>query len=183
MIVTVSLAPVPEKLEEGYDLVIGNRFSGGIMPGAVPSHHRRAFRKDAIQRLNLSCTGMEFASEMVIKATLHGLRITEIPTALRPDGRSRRPHLRSFRDGWRHLKLMLMLSPRWLLLIPGWLLLICGLILMSLIGFSGGLPLGGTLLGVNTSIAAAMTAIVGFQILLNGVFARRHFTSTGTHLP
>lgn len=195
------------KLEEGYDLVMGNRFLGGIMPGAMPWHHRyignpvlsgigrllfrspvkdfhcglRAFRKDAIQRLNLTCTGMEFASEMVIKATLHGLRITEIPTTLRPDGRSRRPHLRSFRDGWRHLKLMLLLSPRWLFLIPGMTLLISGVTVVSLIGFSGGLPLRGTLLGVNTSIAAAMTAIVGFQILLNGVFARRFAVATGLY--
>lgn len=124
---------------------------------------------------------MEFASEMVIKATLHGLRITEIPTTLRPDGRSRPSHLRSFRDGWRHLKLMLMLSPPWLFLIPGMTLLISGLILVSVIGFSGGLQMGGTLLGINASIAAAMTALVGFQILLNGVFARRFAVATGLY--
>jgi hypothetical protein len=119
-----------EKLREGYELVMGNRFRGGIKPGAMPPLHRylgnpvltsigrlffrspcgdfhcglRGFRKEAIEKLNLRTTGMEFASEMVVKATLHGLRITEVPTTLSPDGRSRPPHLRSWRDGWRHLR-------------------------------------------------------------------------------
>jgi len=197
------------KLEEGYDLVVGTRFLGGIMPGAMPWHHRyignpvlsgigrllfrspvrdfhcglRAFRQDAIQRLNLTCTGMEFASEMVIKATLHRLRITEIPTTLRPDGRSRRPHLRSFRDGWRHLKLMLMLSPRWLFVIPGISLLLPGFIAMTVIGIRGSLTIAGTQFGVSTSFAAAMTALVGVQLTVMGVVARQYVTAIGTHPP
>ncbi len=124
-----------EKLQEGYDLVIGNRFLGGIEPGAMPWHHRyignpvlsgigrwlfrspandfhcglRAFSKAGYQRMKLTTTGMEFASEMIVKSAMNGLKITELPTVLRPDGRTRRPHLRSFRDGWRHLQLMLKL--------------------------------------------------------------------------
>lgn len=155
-----NFADIPKfiaKLEEGYDLVMGNRFLGGIEPGAMPWHHRylgnpvlsgigrllfgcpvrdlhcglRAFRKDAIERLNLCTPGMEFASEMVIKATLQGLRITEIPTTLRRDGRSRRPHLRSFRDGWRHLRFMLLYCPRRLFAVSGMFLFLPGLLIMD----------------------------------------------------
>ena len=132
-----------EKLREGYDLVMGNRFRGGIRPGAMPALHRyfgnpllsligrlffrapcrdfhcglRAFRKEAIVGLDLRTTGMEFASEMVVRAVLFGLRIAEVPTTLSPDGRTRPPHLRRSRDGWRHLRFLLMYSPRWLFLI------------------------------------------------------------------
>ena len=139
------------KLREGYDLVMGNRFQGGILPGAMPPLHRylgnpvltgigrlffkspvgdfhcglRAFRKDAIERLGLRTLGMEFASEMVVKATAFGLRITEIPTTLSPDGRDRTPHLRTWRDGWRHLRFLLLYSPRWLFLYPGMALCSC----------------------------------------------------------
>ena len=124
---------------------MGNRFKGGIKPGAMPFLHRylgnpvlswlgklffnspagdfhcgmRAFRKDAILRLNLQTTGMEFASEMLVKATLSNLKITEVPIILYPDGRSRKPHLRTWRDGWRHLRFLLLYSPRWLFLYPG----------------------------------------------------------------
>ncbi len=133
------------KLRQGCELVMGNRFLGGIKPGAMPPLHRylgnpvltgigrlffkspsgdfhcglRGFSKQAIDRLELQTTGMEFASEMVVKATLHGLRIAEVPTTLSPDGRSRPPHLRSWRDGWRHLRFLLIFSPRWLFLYPG----------------------------------------------------------------
>ena len=132
-----NLRPFIEKLREGYDLVMGNRFQGGIKPGAMPFLHRylgnliltgigrlffsspcgdfhcglRAFRKDAILKLDLQATGMEFASEMVVKATLSSLRVTEVATNLSPDGRSRPPHLRSWRDGWRHLRFLLLYSP------------------------------------------------------------------------
>jgi glycosyltransferase involved in cell wall biosynthesis len=143
-----------EKLREGYDLVMGNRFQGGIKPGAMPVLHRylgnplltalgrllfgspcgdfhcglRGFKKAALLRLDLHTTGMEFASEMVVKATLNKLRITEVPTTLSPDGRSRPPHLRTWRDGWRHLRFLLLYSPRWLFLYPGVLLMLMGLI-------------------------------------------------------
>mgnify|MGYP002630036864 CR=1 FL=1 len=136
---------IVDKLREGYDLVMGNRFLGGIEPGAMPWKHRyignpvlsgigrlffncpagdfhcglRGFSKAAYERMGLTTTGMEFASEMVIKSTLNGLKIAEVPTILRPDGRSRPPHLRSFRDGWRHLRFMLIFCPRWLFVIPG----------------------------------------------------------------
>src|SRR5262245_40844743 len=143
-----------EKLRQGHDLVMGNRFRGGIKPGAMPPLHRylgnpvltfigrclfgspcgdfhcgiRAFRKDSVERLDLRTTGMEFASEMVVKATLFGLNIAEVPATLSPDGRSRPPHLRSWRDGWRHLRFMLLFSPDWLFLYPGLALMILGLV-------------------------------------------------------
>jgi len=133
------------KLEQGNDLVMGNRFWGGILPGAMPPLHRylgnpvlsfvgqtffripvrdfhcglRAFRREAIVGLGLQTTGMEFASEMVVKASLAGLRLAEVPTTLAPDGRNRAPHLRSWRDGWRHLRFLLLFSPRWLFFYPG----------------------------------------------------------------
>ncbi|MEJ7592117.1 MAG: glycosyltransferase family 2 protein [Planctomycetaceae bacterium] len=198
---------IVEKLREGYDLVMGNRFLGGIEPGAMPWHHRyignpvlsgigrlffgcpvkdfhcglRGFRKDAIERLKLSTTGMEFASEMIIKATLEGLRIAEIPTTLRPDGRSRPPHLRSFRDGWRHLRFMLLYCPRWLFVVTGMSLFLPGLLIMAAIGFSGGLDVAGAELSVNSSLAAAMIALVGFQLLITGTFARQFASAIGIH--
>src|SRR5215469_18960095 len=145
------------KLREGYDLVMGNRFRGSILPGAMPPLHRyfgnpvltgigrlfykspihdfhcglRAFRKDAIEQLHLRACGMEFASEMVVKATVFGLRVTEVPTTLSPDGRDRAPHLRTWKDGWRHLRFLLLYSPRWLFLYPGTLLLVLGTTAMA----------------------------------------------------
>jgi glycosyltransferase involved in cell wall biosynthesis len=142
------------KLDEGYDLVMGNRFAGSIEPGAMPPLHKylgnpvlstigrvffsipvrdfhcglRAFRRDRILALNLRTTGMEFASEMVVKASLAKYRLTEVPTTLSPDGRSRPPHLRSWRDGWRHLRFLLLYSPRWLFFYPGLVALTVGLI-------------------------------------------------------
>jgi glycosyltransferase involved in cell wall biosynthesis len=129
-----------EKLRAGYQLVMGNRFKGGILPGAMPPLHRylgnpvltaigrlffrsacgdfhcglRGFERSAILALDLQGSGMEFASEMVVKATVHNLRIAEVPIVLSPDGRTRPPHLRSWRDGWRHLRVLLLFSPRWL---------------------------------------------------------------------
>ncbi len=140
-----ALDPFVAKLREGYELVMGNRFHGGIKPGAMPALHRylgnpvltgigrlffhspvgdfhcglRGFNRDAVRGLELTAPGMEFASEMVVKATLQQLRISEVPTTLSPDGRSRAPHLRSWRDGWRHLRFLLLFSPRWLFLYPG----------------------------------------------------------------
>jgi glycosyltransferase involved in cell wall biosynthesis len=145
------------KLDAGYDLVMGNRFAGAIEPGAMPPLHRflgnpvlsavgrvffripvrdfhcglRAFRRDAILALDLRTTGMEFASEMVVKSSLAGLRMTEVPTTLSPDGRSRPPHLRSWRDGWRHLRFLLLFSPRWLFFYPGLIMLAAGVTLSA----------------------------------------------------
>src|ERR1035441_243276 len=153
-------------LNQGYDLVMGNRFAGTIEPGAMPPLHRylgnpvlsaagriffripvgdfhcglRAFRRDRILALNLRTTGMEFASEMVVKASLAGLRITQVPTTLSPDGRSRPPHLRSWRDGWRHLRFLLLYSPRWLFLYPGACVFAVGFVL-SLLLLPGPLPI------------------------------------------
>jgi len=149
-----SLEPFIDELRRGTQLVMGNRFKGGIEPGAMPAMHRylgnpvlsrlgrlffktpigdfhcglRGFDRDAILGLDLRTTGMEFASEMVVKATLFDLSIAEVPTTLRPDGRSRPPHLRTWRDGWRHLRFLLAYSPRWLFLYPGLLLFVTGLV-------------------------------------------------------
>src|SRR3974377_1565095 len=146
------LDPFVQKLAAGHDLVVGNRFAGGIKPGAMPPLHRyfgnplltligrifyhsplgdfccglRGFRRAPMLQLGLSSPGMEFAIEMIVKATIHGLRIAEVPTTLSPDGRGRPPHLRSWRDGWRHLRFYLLLSPEWLFLYPGLLLAALG---------------------------------------------------------
>jgi len=202
-----------EKLREGYDLVMGNRFLGGIEPGAMPWKHRyignpvlsgigrlffdcpagdfhcglRGFSKVAYDKMGLTTTGMEFASEMVIKSTLNGLKITEIPTVLRPDGRSRPPHLNSWRDGWRHLRFMLIFCPRWLFVIPGLTLSLVGIVLMMLLVTAGtfrmsGLGATGQIgLSVNTMLAAGAMVLVGYQILLAGTFTRALGTILGSH--
>ena len=192
-----NLGPFIDKLRAGYDLVMGNRFRGGIAPGAMPPLHRylgnpvltgigrlffkspsgdfhcglRGFNKAAIERLNLRTTGMEFASETVVKASLHGLRITEVPTTLSVDGRSRPPHLRSWRDGWRHLRFLLVYSPRWLFLYPGLLLMIVGALV------AGWLVLGprvvdGITFDVHTLLYAAMAIVIGYQTVNFAVFTK-----------
>lgn len=187
------LTPFLTKLREGYDLVMGNRFQGGIKPGAMPRLHRflgnpvltwigrvlfsspcgdfhcglRGFRVQRIQELALQTTGMEFASEMVVKATLHRLRITEVPTTLSPDGRSRPPHLRSWRDGWRHLRFLLLYSPRWLFLYPGILLMLVGLLTSAWL-----LPGTRGIFDVHTLLYAATALIVGFQVTAFAVFSK-----------
>ena len=199
-----ALEPFIEKLRKGNDLVMGNRFRGGIAPGAMPTLHRylgnpvlsglgrlffrcpvgdfhcglRGFSREAIWRMKLQTTGMEFASEMVVKATLLGLRIAEVPTTLSPDGRSRPPHLRSWRDGWRHLRFMLLFSPGWLFLYPGLLLMIVGL------GVGGWLlpearQLGGATLDVNTLAYSALAVLLGFQSVLFAVFTRTFVSTHG----
>ena len=186
-------------LRQGYDLVMGNRFQGGIEPGAMPWKHRwiarlffrcpahdlhcglRGFSKTAYERMDLSTPGMEFASEMVIKSTLIGLKITEIPTVLRPDGRSRPPHLRSWRDGWRHLRFMLLFSPRWLFMIPGAALVTVGLVLMAVLAAYGTFWIGPVGLSVNTMLAAGTMVLVGYQILIAGTFARALSAILGPH--
>ena len=199
-----ALGPFIEKLRKGNDLVMGNRFLGGIAPGAMPALHRylgnpvlsglgrlffrcpvgdfhcglRGFSREAFGRMKLQTTGMEFASEMVVKATLLGLRIAEVPTTLSPDGRSRPPHLRSWRDGWRHLRFMLLFSPGWLFLYPGLLLMIVGL------GVGGWLlpearQLGGATLDVNTLAYSALAVLLGFQSVLFAVFTRTFVSTQG----
>lgn len=191
-----ALMPFVEKLREGYDLVMGNRFKGGIAPGAMPPLHKylgnpvltgigrlffccpssdfhcglRGFRKDAVKKMNLRTTGMEFASEMVIKATLKGLKIAEVPTTLLPDGRTRSPHLRSWRDGWRHLRFMLLYSPKWLFLYPGMVLIALGLIIGARLVF-GPIIVGSVHFDVQTMLFAGTAVIIGYQSCLFAIFS------------
>jgi glycosyltransferase involved in cell wall biosynthesis len=199
-----SLGPFIRKLHEGYDLVIGNRFLGGIKPGAMPPLHRylgnpvlttmgrlffrspvgdfhcglRGFSKSAVTKLDLHTTGMEFASEMVVKATLRGMRIAEVPTILSPDGRSRASHLRSWRDGWRHLRFLLLYSPRWLFLYPGALMMLIGLMVMVWL-LSGPKVIGGVAFDVHTLMYGAAAIIIGFQSILFAAFTKIFAISEG----
>lgn len=199
-----ALDPFVERLRQGDDLVMGNRFIGGIAPGAMPWLHRyvgnpilsllgrvffgiavgdfhcglRGFRADSIRRLGLRSTGMEFASEMVVRSALAGLRITEVPTTLRPDGRSRPPHLRTWRDGWRHLKFLLMFSPRWLYLIPGCCLIAAGILLGCLLAL-GPVGVGNVVLDLNTLLVVSFFAVAGVQIITFGVLSRYYANVAG----
>jgi Glycosyl transferase family 2 len=192
------------KLREGFDLVMGNRFMGGIAPGAMPPLHRylgnpvlsgigrlffssgigdfhcglRGFRKAAIEDLNLRTTGMEFASEMVVKATLGELRIAEVPTTLSPDGRSRPPHLRSWHDGWRHLRFLLMYAPRWLFLYPGLALIGFGLLAYGLV-LPGPLRVGAVVFDVHTLVVGMSAILVGTQILIFFLLAKQYAIGAG----
>jgi glycosyltransferase involved in cell wall biosynthesis len=192
------------KLREGYDLVMGNRFRGGILPGAMPPLHRylgnpvltgigrlffkspvgdfhcglRAFRRDAIEWLDLRTHGMEFASEMVVKAAAFGLRVTEIPTTLSPDGRDRAPHLRTWRDGWRHLRFLLLYSPRWLFLYPGIALFVLGTVVSALL-IPGPRIIGNVQFDINTLLFAAMAILIGFQSVVFAAFTKIFAISEG----
>jgi glycosyltransferase involved in cell wall biosynthesis len=193
-----------QKLREGYDLVMGNRFKGGIEKGAMPWKNRyignpllseigrtffhakagdfhcglRGFSKSAFERMELRTTGMEFASEMVVKATTMKMKITEVPIRLAHDGRSRRPHLRPYRDGWRHLRFMLLYSPRWLFLYPG-----VFLILLGLAGCAWLLPgprvVHGIGLDVHTLLYAFVSVLLGFQLVAFAVFTKIFAISEG----
>jgi glycosyltransferase involved in cell wall biosynthesis len=191
-----ALGPFVEKLREGNELVMGNRFKGGIKDDAMPFLHRylgnpvlsfigrlffrssigdfhcglRGFDSEAIRRLGLTTRGMEFASEMVVKATLGGLRIAEVPTTLSPDGRTTRPHLRTWRDGWRHLRFLLLFSPRWLFLYPGLVLMAVGLASMLWL-LTGTRTIGSVGFGVNTLVYGGAAIILGFQAVVFSVFA------------
>ncbi len=191
------LMPFIEKLREGYDLVMGNRFKGGIEPGAMPPLHRylgnpvltgigkllfpnpcgdfhcgqRGFRKEAVIKMDLQTTGMEFASEMVVKATLLDMRVTEVPTTLSSDGRHRAPHLRTWRDGWRHLRFLFLFSPRWLFLYPGIALLVAGL-LVGLWVLSGPRIVGAVTFDVHTLLYAAAAVTIGYQSIAFAFFAK-----------
>lgn len=191
------LGPFVAKLREGYELVMGNRFKGGIKPGAMPPLHRylgnpvltmvgrvffrspcgdfhcglRGFNRDAMLALGLQAPGMEFASEMVVKATVQGLRVAEVPTTLSPDGRSRPPHLRSWRDGWRHLRFLLIFSPRWLFLYPGLAFVLAGLVAMGALA-GGPRFIGGIGFDIHTMLYAGMSVVLGVQAVLFWVFAK-----------
>lgn len=186
-----------ERLRAGDDLVMGNRFRGGILPGAMPWLHRyvgnpvltgilnlffrtpigdahcglRAFRKDAYAHLNLTSPGMEFASEMVVRAALQQQRISEVPTVLHKDGRDRRPHLRSFRDGWRHLRLLLLMCPLWLYLIPAGLLMASGAGTMVWLT-PGPRTIGRVGLDVHTMLLGALCVLLGNQTVWLWAYAR-----------
>lgn len=185
------------KLREGYDLVMGNRFTGAIKPGAMPWKNRyignpvlsmigkvifhspandfhcglRGYSKDAFNRMDLRTTGMEFASEMVIKATMTRMRICEVPITLSPDGRSRPPHLRPYRDGWRHLRFMLLFGPNWLFLYPGLTLMLFGIVVSFLLMLSP-IELHQVRLSIGALIFSAFSIVAGFQSVLFAVLSR-----------
>jgi glycosyltransferase involved in cell wall biosynthesis len=199
-----SLGPFLERLRGGDDLVMGNRFRGGIKPGAMPFLNRylgnpvlsfigrlffgseigdfhcglRAFRRDMLPKLALQSEGMEFASEMVVKATLNEMEISEVPTTLSPALRSRAPHLRPWRDGWRHLRFLLLFSPRWLFFYPGLVLMALGLALMISL-LPGQLHVLGTAFDVHTMVYASAMIVVGYQAILFAAFARIYATTQG----
>jgi len=198
------LGPFVDALRGGAELVMGNRFLGGIERGAMPRLNRyvgnpalttvgrllfrspsgdfhcgmRAFRRSRILSLDLQTAGMEFASEMVVRATLAKLQIVEVPITLGPDGRTRAPHLRPWRDGWRHLRFLLLYSPRWLFLYPGIALMLIGTAL-GIALLPGPLHIGGLGLDVNAFVYCAVAVIIGFQAVTFSVFARAFAASEG----
>jgi glycosyltransferase involved in cell wall biosynthesis len=186
-----------ERLRAGDQLVMGNRFKGEIKPGAMPWKNRhignpvlsgigrlffkipigdfhcgiRAFEKSAIDALDLRSTGMELASEMVVKASLHKLRMSEVPATLSPDGRDRPPHLRPWRDGWRHLRFLLLYSPRWLFLYPGIALMLLGVIIHAML-LPGAFKIGDVTLDIHTLLYGGGMLLVGAQAVFFAVLAR-----------
>jgi glycosyltransferase involved in cell wall biosynthesis len=196
------------KLRTGYQLVMGNRFKGGILPGAMPPLHRylgnpvlsaigrlffnspcgdfhcglRGFERSAILALNLQSSGMEFASEMVVKATIHHLRMAEVPITLSPDGRSRPPHLRSWRDGWRHLRFLLLFSPRWLFLYPGVALTAIGLLVMGWL-IPEARMIAGVTFDIHTLFYGALAVVIGVHSMLFWVFGQVYGMREGVVAP
>ncbi len=197
-----------ERLRGGSDLVMGNRFRGGIADGAMPWKNRylgnpflswlgrrlfhtaigdfhcglRGFSAEAYRRMDLRTTGMEFATEMIIKASLLGLRVAEVPTVLRPDGRGRPPHLRPWRDGWRHLRFMLLFSPRWLFLYPGLALMTAGLVAGGLL-LPGPLQIGRVHFDIHTLLFAAIAVLIGFQAVAFAILGKFFSIHVGLRLP
>lgn len=185
------LMPYLVMLRQGNDLVMGNRFKGGIKKGAMPFLHRylgnpvlsfigrlffkskigdfhcglRGFSKNAYQLMELKTTGMEFASEMIVKSSLKNLKIAEVPTVLSPDGRSRPPHLKTWRDGWRHLRFLLLYSPNWLFLVPGAVMMVLGLIASTVL-LGGPVNIGGINFDVHTLLYTSGLVLIGFQFIL-----------------
>lgn len=199
----LNLMPFVEKLREGYELVMGNRFKGGIEKGAMPPLHKylgnpvlsfigrvlyrsnikdfhcglRGYNRESIMKLNLHTAGMEYASEMVVQATLHKLKICEVPTTLKKDGRDRPPHLRSWSDGWRHLTFLFMHSPNWLFLYPGFLSFVIGLLISAKIVINP-IIVNNVRFDVNTLVYSAVATIVGFQLILFYVLTKKYATLT-----
>jgi glycosyltransferase involved in cell wall biosynthesis len=199
-----TLEPFVEKLRGGHPLVVGNRFKGGIRRGAMPALHRylgnpvlsfigrlffrtrvgdfhcglRGFDRAAVRSVDLRSRGMEFASELVVKAALAGWRIAEVPITLHPDGRGRPPHLRSWRDGWRHLRFLLLFSPRWLFLYPGVALLVLGTALTTALYFTP-LHVLGAGLDIHSMLYASASALLGLQLCLFALFARTSAQAAG----
>jgi len=193
----LELAPFVAALDEGNDLVVGNRFFGGIDPGAMPRLHRylgnpvlswlarkvhgapvgdfhcgmRAFRRDDFPRMNVRTSGMEFATEMIVNSAKAGLRITEVPTRLRRDGRDRPPHLRSFRDGWRHLRFILTYGPNYLYLAPGAICFVTGLAMVAAL-VRGPIIISGHYFGIHFLALACALTLVGFNIINYGILAK-----------
>jgi glycosyltransferase involved in cell wall biosynthesis len=200
----VNLLPFVERLRAGDDLVMGNRFLGGIKPGAMPPLHRylgnpvltqigrlffgspcgdfhcglRGFNRESILKLQLRTTGMEFASEMIVRASLERLRISEVPTTLSKDGRSRPPHLRSWRDGWRHLRFLLMYCPRWLFLYPGLALMLTGL-LLGLWVLPHPRVLAGVVFDFHTLYYAGLAVVIGYQSVIFAISTLLFVSSLG----
>jgi glycosyltransferase involved in cell wall biosynthesis len=198
------LEPFVDALRGGAELVMGNRFLGGIEPGAMPTLNRyvgnpiltrlgrllfrspsgdfhcgmRAFRRSSILSLGLRTEGMEFASEMVVRATLAKLRIVEVPVTLSSDGRTRAPHLRPWRDGWRHLRFLFLYSPRWLFFYPGIALMLVG-VALGIALLPGPLHIGSVGLDVNAFVYCAVAVIIGFQAVLFSVLARAFAVGAG----
>lgn len=192
-------------LRAGADLVMGNRFKGGIKPGAMPFLHKylgnpvlsfigrlffripvgdfhcglRGFRRDRMLELGLTTTGMEFASEMIVRSALAGFDIREVPTTLSPDGRSRPPHLRTWRDGWRHLRFLLLFSPRWLFLYPGMIIMGLGLLLVFALLPGPMQLLPGVVLDIHSIIVGCLALIIGAQCLGFAIIARRYAALRG----
>lgn len=199
-----NLMPYVEELRKGADLVMGNRFQGGIADGAMPPLHRylgnpvlsfvgrlffgskigdfhcglRGFSRDSVMALNLQATGMEFASEMVVKATLAKQHVTEVPTTLAKDGRSRPPHLNTWRDGWRHLRFLLLYAPRWLFLFPGLALLALGLIGGGLV-LPGAFNVGSVTFDVDTLVVAGAAVVIGLQAVMFWLFTQVYAGAEG----
>lgn len=199
-----ALTPFVDRLRAGADLVMGNRFKGGISPGAMPLLHRylgnpvlsflgrlffnvptgdfhcglRGFNRERFLSLDLQTTGMEFASEMVVRAAMASYRIEEVPTRLHPDGRSRPPHLRTWRDGWRHLRFLLIYSPRWLFLYPGLLITFVGLFGTAML-LPGPVRVGGIGFDIHTFIVSCLAILVGLQTVTFAVMARKFGESRG----
>ena len=199
-----NLLPFLIELRKGTDLVMGNRFSGGIAPGAMPWKNRyignpalsflgrflfsipardlhcglRGFSRQAFMKMGLRTTGMEFASEMVIKTKVLGMKIAEVPTTLSVDGRSRPPHLKPWRDGWRHLRFMLSLSPKWTFFVPGLIILIVGLGLYIPLLF-GNIQIGSLVLSTNGLSVASTLIVIGFVHMILGVAVRIFATREG----
>ena len=195
-----TLDPFLDRLRAGDALVMGNRFKGGIAKGAMPFLHRylgnpvlsaigklffaipvndfhcglRGFSRQAILDLQLSTTGMEFASEMVVKAALNGLPMSEAPTTLKPDGRSRAPHLKTWRDGWRHLRFLLLHSPKWLFIYPGAAMLAGGVALSALLALGPVQLTPKVQIDVHSMLAACFAVILGVQLIMFGALARRY---------